>query len=257
MSGTDSTQALASGGPRIVLVEPQLPENIGATARAMLNCGLTDLALVAPLPPWPNKRAETMSSGATQVLDDAQVHAAIEDAVGDLQKVYATTARPRDMILRTVTPRQAAAEIHAARTQGIKTGVLFGRERAGLTNDQLTHIDTVISIPLNPAFSSLNLAQAVLVVGYEISRLDFEDAPDGPVARDLPHPADKATLENFLKRLETQLGKRNYFRTPDLHAAMARTLRTIFQRADLSEPELRTLHGVVTTLIAEDEPEAQ
>lgn len=248
MSGTNRSQALTTGGPRIVLIEPQMAENIGAAARAMLNCGLTNLSLVDPREAWPNEKAVAMSAGAARVLDAVRVHTRIEDAVADLQRVYATSARPRDMIVRTLTPREAAAEIRADAGNDIKTGILFGPERSGLTNDQLTHADTVISIPLNPAYASLNLAQAVLLVGYELSRTDFEDGASPPVD-ELPLPADKADLESFLARLEAALEERNYFRTKGLRASMARSLRTIFQRTGLSAPEVRTLHGVLTTLI--------
>lgn len=249
MAGTNRSQQVKTGGPRVVLVEPQLGENIGACARAMLNCGMTELALVKPREAWPNERAEAMAAGATQVLDGAELYDTLEAAIGDLEQVYAATARPRDIILRTVTAREAAVEIRTAMAKGIKTGILFGPERSGLTNDHLTHIDTVISIPLNPAYASLNLAQAVLLVGYEIAFDDFDAAGRTSFTEDMPPPANKAELENFVDRLEAELATRGYFPNGALRISMARTLHTIFQRGRLTSPELQSLHGVISTLI--------
>ncbi len=249
MAGTNRSQEVKTGGPRIILVEPQLGQNIGASARAMLNCGMTEMALVNPREIWPNERAVAMAAGATQVLDAATLHDTVDTAVGDLERVYAATARPRDMILRTLTARDAAAEIRAAMDQGVKTGILFGPERSGLTNDHLTHIDTVISIPLNPAYASLNLAQAVLLVGYELAFADFDQAGRAAFIEDTPPPSSKAELDAFILRLESELETRGYFPNEALRGSMARSLRTIFQRGRYTTPELQTLHGIVSTLI--------
>src|SRR5689334_13252469 len=162
MAGTDRKRGAAGKGPAIVLEEPQLGENIGTAARAMLNCGLTDLRLVRPRDGWPNPRAEAAASGATLVLERARLFDTTEAAIADLTHVYATTARQRGMIKRIVTLRQAAREMRAlaAAGTGTSTGVLFGPERTGLVNDDIALADAVLTVPLNPAFSSLNLAQA-------------------------------------------------------------------------------------------------
>jgi tRNA/rRNA methyltransferase len=249
MAGTDrSRQGEArTGGPRIILVEPQLGENIGAAARAMLNCGLTELALVAPREPWPNARAEAMSSGAREVLAAARRFDSVEDAIADCTRVYAASARPRDMVLRVATPRRAAVELRGAHAAGETVGILFGPERAGLTNDQIALAEAVITAPLNPAFASLNLAQAVLIVGYEW----FQAGSEAP-AEELPmhntRPATAGELDSFFARLEDALDKGGFFRARDLRPTMARNLRNLFQRAQLTEQEVRTLHGAISSL---------
>ncbi len=167
MAGTDRRRQRLSGGPAIILVAPQLGENIGTAARAMFNCGLTDLRLVRPRDGWPSKKAQAAASGADLVLDKAHLFETVEDAIAGLTRVYATTARDRYMVKRVLTPRAAAAEIRALMAAGEACGILFGPERTGLLNEHIALADTVLNVPLNPAFSSLNLAQAVLLVGYE------------------------------------------------------------------------------------------
>ena len=247
MAGTDRTQPPIVGGPRVILIEPQLGENIGAAARAMLNCGLTDLALVRPREKWPNRKAEAMSAGATEVLENAQLFDSVEEAIAGLNRVYATTARPRDMTVRVITPRRAAAELRAAWQTGDAIGLLFGPERSGLTNEHIALADTVISVPLNPAYQSLNLAQAVMIVGYE-----WFAAAAGTPAELLveigTRPADKAELVDFFGRLEAALDAGGFFRSPDMRPSMVRNLRAMLQRANLTEQEVRTLHGVVSSL---------
>ncbi|MFQ5972776.1 MAG: RNA methyltransferase [Alphaproteobacteria bacterium] len=247
MAGTDRTRAPVLGGPRVVLVEPQLGENIGAAARAMLNCGLVDLALVNPREPWPNAEAVKMSSGATEVLDKARVFDGLEAATADLNRVFATTARSRDMIARVVTPRQAAIELRAAHAAGERVGVLFGPERSGLTNDQLSSADTVVAVPLNPAYASLNLAQAVLIVGYEYYQAG-RPGPGEKLQAEGTRPASKRELENFLGRLEHELDRTGFFRVPDMRPSMLRSVRAIFQRPGLTDQEVRTLHGILSSL---------
>src|SRR5260370_838837 len=160
MAGTDHRRRVSSGGPAIILVEPQLGENIGAAARAMYNCGLTELRLVRPRDGWPSDKAVAMSSGAGIVLDHAQLFDTVEAALADLRRVYATTARDRFMVKRVVTPRQAAGEMRRFVAAGEGCGILFGPERAGLVNDHVALAATELSVPLNPAFSSLHLAPA-------------------------------------------------------------------------------------------------
>src|SRR6266699_6930907 len=178
MAGTDHSRQAASGGPAIILVEPQLGENIGTAARAMANCGLDDLRLVRPRDGWPSEKAVAAASGADWVLEKARLFPDIRAAIGDLAHVYAATARDRYMVKRELTPRRAAAEMKGFLAAGEACGVLFGPERTGLVNDQIALADTVLSVPLHPAFSSLNLAQAVLIIGYEWYTARIEPRPE-------------------------------------------------------------------------------
>src|SRR2546429_5159990 len=178
MAGTNSSRDSVTGGPAIILVQPQLGENIGTAARAMLNCGLDDLRLVRPRDGWPSDRAVAAASGADRVLDKARLFPSVDAAIGDLAHVYAATARDRYMVKRELTPRRAAEEMRGFLAAGEACGVLFGPERTGLVNDQVALADTVVTVPLNPAFSSLNLAQAVLIVGHEWFTAQTERRPD-------------------------------------------------------------------------------
>jgi len=251
MAGTDSRQATVSGGPAIILVNPQLGENIGAAARAMLNCGLTDMRLVAPRDGWPSEKAQAMASGADVVLEKAKLFDTVEAAVADLQRVYATTARDRAMAKRAVTPRQAAAEIRTAVSVGENCGILFGPERAGLLNDHVSLADTVLTVPLNPAFSSLNLAQAVLLIGYEW----YAGGDDTPaVIEPSSPPATKEDLIQFFLHLEEALDKTGFLRNLEKRPSMVRNLRNLFQRAGCTEQEVRTLHGIVAALAGPRNP---
>ena len=247
MAGTDHRRRTSSGGPAIILVEPQLGENIGPAARAMYNCGLTELRLVRPRDGWPSDKAVAMSSGADVVLDLAQLFDTVEAAIADLRRVYATTARDRFMVKRVVTPRQAAGEMRRFVAAGEGCGILFGPERAGLVNDHVSLADTVLSVPLNPAFSSLNLAQAVLLVGYEWFAAG-EAAPAELMQTGHSRPGTKEELLGFLAHLEEELDRSGFMRTKEKRPSMVRNLRNLFQRAQCTEQELRTLHGVVTAL---------
>jgi tRNA/rRNA methyltransferase len=247
MAGTDHRRRIASGGPAIILVEPQLGENIGAAARAMFNCGLTELRLVKPRDGWPNEKAVAMASGADVVLDHAQLFDTVEAAIADLRRVYATTARDRFMVKRVVTPRQAAGEMRRFVAAGEGCGILFGPERAGLVNDHIALADTVLSVPLNPAFSSLNLGQAVLLVGYEWFAAG-EAAPAELMQTGHSRPGTKEELLGFMAHLEEELDRSGFMRTKEKRPSMVRNLRNLFQRAQCTEQELRTLHGVVTAL---------
>jgi len=247
MAGTDYRRPSVAGGPAIVLVNPQLGENIGTATRAMFNCGLTELRLVAPRDGWPSDKARSAASGADVVLDQARLFDTVEAAIGDLRHVYATTARDRDMVKRVVTPRQAAAELRAHIGEGRACGVLFGPERAGLLNDHVVLADTVISVPLNPAFSSLNLAQAVLIVGYE-----WFAAGDATRPVVLPtgdsEPASKKSLISLFEHIEEALDRTGFLRNAEKRPSMVRNLRNLLQRAHCTEQEVRTLHGVITSL---------
>jgi tRNA/rRNA methyltransferase len=248
MAGTHKRRSETSArGPVVILVAPQLGENIGAAARAMLNAGLTEMRLVHPRDGWPNEKAVAAAAGAEAVLTEARLFDRTAEAVGDLTRVYAATARHREMIKPVVTARQAALELRAAVGRGERVGLMFGPERAGLTNDDLTLADTLVTVPLNPGFSSLNLAQAVLILSYE-----WFQAGDGTEARRLvtnaTRPGTREELLNFFAHLEAALDEVGYFKTAEKRPAMVRTIRNLFARADLTEQEIRTLHGIVKEL---------
>ena len=248
MAGTDRTRdgATAPQNPAVVLVEPQLGENIGACARAMLNCGLTEMRLVKPRDGWPNPKAEAMASGATEVLEKAVVFETTADAVADLNFLLATTARTRDMVKPAYTPKAAVQEIATRTASGQRVGVLFGPERAGLTNDDVALAQAVLAVPLNPAFSSLNLAQAVLLVGYEW----FQHADSTPEVELMGEaaPAKTESREYFLSRLERDLEESGFFFPEELAPTIKLNLRALFTRANMTEQEVQTLHGVLRSL---------
>jgi tRNA/rRNA methyltransferase len=256
MSGTDTSVKSLGGGPVVILVDPQLGQNIGMAARAMLNCGLEELRLVRPRDGWPNSAAESAASGAGVVLEQTRLFDTTAEAVADLTRVYAATARPRGMITPVVTPRQAAAELRAAQIQEtgagrMRAGVMFGPERSGLVNDDIALADTVLSVPLNPAFASLNLAQAVFVVGYEwlISGSAADSGvPGRALSLGATRPATKAELIGLFERLEAALDARGFLYPAEKRPTMVRNLRNLFQRAQLTEQEVRTLHGIVSLL---------
>jgi tRNA/rRNA methyltransferase len=254
-SGQNPTRPSVTGGPTIILVEPQLGENIGACARAMLNCGLTEMRLVRPRDGWPNDKAWASASGADIVLDNATVYPSTYEAVADLEVVYATTARTRDMIQEFVTPRPAAEQLRSHYAAGHKTGVLFGPERTGLVNDDLTLAAKLITVPLNPAFSSLNLAQAVLLIGYEWFQTGAIP-PDRQLHTGQTRPATKAELVNLFEHLEGELDRTGFFTTPEKRPSMVRTLRNLFERMDMTEQEVRTFHGVLASMTGRRKGEA-
>jgi tRNA/rRNA methyltransferase len=245
MAGTHKKRMAVTGGPAIILVNPQLGENIGTAARAMFNCGLTDLRLVAPRDGWPNEKAKSAASGADPVLDNARVFATIAEAVADLRRLYATTARDRYMVKRIVTPREAAAELRHEMGEGVPCGILFGAERMGLLSDDVALADAIINVPLNPAFSSLNLAQAVLLVGYEWFTAGDATAPSY-VPTGKSRPATKKQLFAFFEHLEEELDRNGFLRNLEKRPSMVINLRSLFERADLTEQEIRTLHGIIT-----------
>ncbi len=251
MAGTDASRlvpAAASGAPAVVLVDPQLGENIGMAARAMLNCALTDLRLVRPRDGWPNDDAVAAASGADSVLAQVRLFGTTADAIKDLQRVYAATARPRDMTKTTLPARRAAAEMRAFAETGGRSGVLFGPEAKGLTNDDVALADAVLTVPLNPGFSSLNLAHAVLVVGYEWLHAAGDAPPAGLTAPKTTRPATKDELIGLFEHLERELDACGFLRVAGKRPHMVRNLRNIFQRAGLTDQEVRTLRGVIAAL---------
>ncbi|PHQ71668.1 MAG: rRNA methyltransferase [Sneathiella sp.] len=236
-----------SSAPVIILVEPQMGENIGAAARAMLNFGLTDLRLVKPRDGWPNERAVAMASKADKVLDGVRVFETTADAIADLQTVYATTARGRDAIKKILTPNAAAAELREAANTRVATGILFGKESVGLSINDVTLADSIISVPLNPDFSSINLAQAVLLVGYEW----FQTADDTPPSWILneERPATKEELGHLLARIERELNNHGYFDPiPTRKNVILRNMRSMFHRLGLVESDVRAFQGIIKGL---------
>jgi tRNA/rRNA methyltransferase len=252
MAGTDSTRKPAAtvaggGAPVVILVEPQLGENIGAAARAMLNFGLPEMRLVRPRDAWPNYKALNTSSGAESILEAARLYDSTAAAIADLHHVFASTARLRDMAKPHLTPRQAAARLRAEIAAGARCGVLFGGERAGLDNDDVALAEAVLMVPANPAFASINLAQAVLLVGYEW----FQAGPEAmlpDLAQRRSEPATQADLHHFFEHLEAELDACGFLFPPDKRPNMVRNIRNIFTRANLTDQEVRTLRGVVKGL---------
>jgi tRNA/rRNA methyltransferase len=251
--------SVATGrSPAIVLVEPQLGENIGAAARAMMNFGLADLRLVAPRDGWPNPKARANASGAVAIIERARLFADAAAAVADLDFVYATTARVRDLPKAVVGPREAMASLKARATAGQRTGVLFGRERWGLTNEEVALADEIVTFPVNPAFASLNVAQAVLLVSYEWLSANLHEgalpARGEAPAIDLS-PASKAHLFGLMEHLERALEPTGYFRTPDMKPTMRQNLLALLQRAGFTRDEVDVLHGVIRALERPARPE--
>ncbi len=230
--------------PAIILVRPQLGMNIGMAARAMGNFALDRLRLVQPRDGWPNPEAGPPAAGADHVLDGATVHDSIADALGDCALTFATTMRGRDMVKPVVTPREAAAMIREAAARGQRSGILFGPERSGLTADDLAPVQTIITCPVNPGFGSLNLAQAVLLVGYE-----WFQAGNPPKVPPVDHvPAPHAEVAGLIAHLETALDEAGYFHVPDRTPATRRTLAHMLTRPQFSAQEVRTLRGIVRAL---------
>lgn len=233
--------------PSIILVEPQMGENIGAAARAMANFGLTDLRLVRPRDGWPNRKAKAAASGATGIVDDVRVFESAEDAIADLNFVYATTARTRDLPKSIVGPREAVAELRARAGGGQAAGILFGRERWGLTNEEIALADAIVTFPVNPKFASLNIAQAVLLMSYEwmVAGLDGTlPTRDAFQPLDLA-PARKEHLIGLMQHLEKALDPTGYFRTAEMKPTMVQNLRAVLQRPGFTRDEIDVLHGVI------------
>jgi tRNA/rRNA methyltransferase len=247
-SGTDKSKPWTDvGGPIVVLVEPQLGQNIGTAARAMANFGLSRLRLVKPRDGWPDIQAVRAASGADHVLDGVQLFDTVEAAIADCQFVLATTARAHDQAKPVVGPEAAAREIVPRVAAGETVAVVFGRERWGLMNDEVGLADAIVTYPVNPAFASLNLAQAVLVIAYEHFKLVGGGAlPFGMAVRS--PPAGKQQLFAFFADLEAELEKVEFFRPPEKRATMTINLRNIFARMQPTQQDIQTLHGVIMAI---------
>ncbi len=235
--------------PVVILVRPQLAENIGSVARAMGNGGLFHLRIVAPRDGWPQERAWRTGSGAHRILDSAVVFDSVADAVGDLHRVFATCPRPRHIIKPVLTARGGAAEVVAIGNRGLRCGVLFGPERAGLDNDDIACADSLIRYDLNPGFMSLNLAQAVMVFGYEWWLARQGELPVRELQTNETVPATKADLDHFMKHLIHECDKSGFLKNEQKRPTMVRNLRHFFTRGEITRQELNTLHGVVSELV--------
>ena len=233
--------------PCVILVRPQLGENIGAAARAMLNFGLGELRLVAPRDGWPNPDADAMAAGATEVLDNAKVYADTAAAVADLNFVLAATARRRELEIPVMGTDGVGAELRALQADGQASGVLFGPEKAGLTNEDVVLADRILTYPINPAFQSLNLAQAVGVFSFLWGASAGAELP--PVfAGQSAKPARRDDLVRMFEHLEDELDKAGFFHPPEKKALMRRNIRAPFIRARMREQEVRTFRGVIKAL---------
>ncbi|WP_419912783.1 RNA methyltransferase [Hoeflea sp.] len=248
MAGTDRQKELMTGGPAVILVEPQLGENIGMVARAMANFGLSEMRLVSPRDGWPSETARAAASKANHVIDGAVVFETLEDAIADLNFVFATTARERDGFKPVRGPVEAAAALRTRIAGGEKCGVLFGRERWGLKNEEVGLADEIVTYPVNPAFASLNIAQAVLLMSYEWMKSGMEDGRQTPFSHPDMEPATKADMQGLFEHLEDALEARGYFRPADKKPKMVDNLRAVLSRQGFFKPEIRLLRGVIRSL---------
>jgi tRNA/rRNA methyltransferase len=237
-------------GPAIILVEPQLGENIGTAARAMANFGLRDLRIVNPRDGWPNESARRAASRADHVFDRIRLFDTVEAAVADLGYLVATTARSRELAKPVRGPASAAGIMRGHMSAGVKTGVLFGRERIGLTNEEISLADEIVTLPIDPQFASLNIAQAVLILAYEWRRsgLESEEAGLRFTTPNDSRPATKQELLGLFEHLEGALDGVTFFRPVEKRPVVVQTLRAMLQRAQFTEADIRTLRGVIAAL---------
>ncbi len=245
---SDPTPASEAGPtpPAIILDQPQLAENIGSVARVMANFGLDDLRLVSPRNGWPQDRAWASASGADWPLNNAKLFTTVAEAIADLQVVYAATARPRETHLPIYTPRQAATELNTASTSGLKIGLLFGAERAGLETLDIALTNAIVTVPVHPRFRSLNLAQAVALNAYEW-RMTVMDQPAAQFLDQAP-PADQKTMMGLYEHLEGELDTAGFFYPAEKRPSMIRNLRVAMGRARFTDQEVRTFRGVISAL---------
>jgi tRNA/rRNA methyltransferase len=234
--------------PVVVLVRPQLGQNIGKAARAMLNFGLTELRLVEPRDGWPNPDAGPAASGADAVLEKAQVFATVGEAIADCSTVYASTVRRRDLIMPVLSPEEMADAI--ASSPG-RSAMLFGPERAGLETDEVALANAIVTVPINPQFGSLNLAQAVILLAYEWSR---KAALAQPPAKNLEPPALHAELEALVGQLEAALEAKAYYHPPERMRSTKNTIRSIFTKTGWSSREVKAVRGIIRALAQPKRP---
>jgi len=234
---------VSSAKPVIVLVRPQLGQNIGKAARAMLNFGLTELRLVAPRDGWPNPDAGPAASGADIVLEQAKVFDTAEEAIADCSTVFASTVRRRDLVMPVVGPQEMAGRITSS--DG-RSAILFGPERSGLETEEVALANAIVTVPINPGFASLNLAQAVILLAYEWSkRSDLAQ----PTVKDIEEPAPHGDLEGLIGQLDDELVAKGYFHPPSRTQATRNTIRTIFTKTGWSSREVKAVRGIIRALV--------
>lgn len=233
--------------PAVILSRPQMGENIGAAARAMKNFGLSDLRLIAPPRGWPNERAQVLASGAGDIIEKARVFATAAEALADIQLVFATTARDRDVLRDILTPEAAANRLRAASLEGLSTAILFGGERAGLDNDEMSLAEAAITIP-TAEFPSLNLGQAVLLIGYEWLK-SADATPPTRQRKTTAQPASRADLVGLFEHLERELDAAQFLYPPEKKETMVRNMRAMILRSQLSDQEVRTIRGMIVALV--------
>ncbi|WP_253944403.1 RNA methyltransferase [Pseudogemmobacter hezensis] len=234
--------------PVVVLVRPQMGENIGAAARAMLNFGLDRMRIVDPRDGWPNPKANAMASGAGRVLDHAGIFADVAGAVADCDFVFATTARSRELVKEIVTPERAMAMAREMGAQGKKIGILFGPERAGLENADLIHANAIVTVPVNPEFFSLNLGQSVLLLAYEWGR-QGSAVPDSVMGLARTEMASREEVQRLGDHYETRLEEAGFFFPPTKADGMRLNLRNMWSRLALTRAEVQTLHGMLRQIL--------
>ena len=243
--------------PAIILSQTQMGENIGAAARAMKNFGLSELHLIAPKCEWPNDRAQMLASGAGDILNAATLHPDAATGLCGFNLILATTARGRDVLRDILTPEEAAKRLRAAAAQGLKTAILFGGERAGLDNDEISLCDALITIPTAPLpqvkdselkAGSLNLGQAVLLLGYEWLK-SADATPPSRTRPSLALPATRAELIGLFEHLERELDAAHFFFPPEKKASMVRNMRAMIVRSGLTDQEARTIRGMIVALV--------
>ena len=234
---------MSASKPVIVLVRPQLGQNIGKAARAMLNFGLTEMRLVAPRDGWPNPDAGPSASGADIVLEQAKVFDKVQEAVADCSTIFASTVRRRDLIMPVVTPDQMADQIAAS---SARTAILFGPERSGLETEDVALSSAIVTVPINPEFGSLNLAQAVILLAYEWSKRSELAVPP---SKELEPPAPQAEIEGMILQFEEELEAKGYFYPPSRTQATKNTFRTIFTKTGWSSREVKAIRGIVRALV--------
>jgi tRNA/rRNA methyltransferase len=247
-----SKMETAKCSPTIILCRPQMGENIGATARAMLNFQLKDLRIVAPRDGWPNERADATAAGAFDIMPPTRVYETLEDAISDLNFTIATSARRRDMVKPLYNPTGAIRELHKRASNAQRIGIVFGAERAGLTNEELSLCQALMTFPTNPQFASLNLAQSVLLSAYEWNKYanakDYCDQSEPLLDMNDSAPAPQNEITSFIERLENDLEDGRFFRTPNMKPTTMVNIRNIFTRSDVTDQEIRTLHGILSAL---------
>lgn len=235
-------------GPAIILVEPQLGENIGMVGRAMANFGLSELRLVKPRDGWPSDAAKATAARAVHVIEGARLFESVEDAVADLNHLLATTARQRGGFKPVLAPVEAARQQRARSAAGQKTGILFGRERFGLDNEEIALCDAIVTFPVDPAYASLNIAQAVLLMAYEWRKAGLARESDTAFSGPEIVPAERGELMGLIRQLEEALDIRGYFRPKEKKAVMLDGLMAVLTRPGFSRMEVQVLRGIVNSL---------